>query len=472
MQTAVYQDVQVSLYQGDCLDVLREFSDESLDAVVTDPPAGIGFMGKEWDSDKGGRDQWIAWLTKIMREVFRVMKPGAHALVWALPRTSGWTSRALEDAGFEVRDRVSHVFGSGFPKSKNVSEAVVDRLGAKRKVLGRRPGMIGSVHRVVTDEKGKRSSADAVPVTEAVTREAKEWDGFGTALKPAMEDWWLARRPLRETVSHSAISYGVGGLNIDASRVGDAGGPTGIGSDGSGLFGVGGSTVVPLDAGRWPANLVLSKCGPECGMTCTSDCSVALLDKQSGASRPTRTVVKPRGMGYAGSNEPVGGVAGHNDEGGASRFFHCFEPDADPFFYAPKPSRAERERGLKDAKIKEKTVGMLGMDETSDQVARFMKTVRNTHPTVKSQRLMQYLVKLVTPPGGTVLDCFAGSGSTLVAAKALGFRAIGVEREEEYCKIIAGRVAAIETREALRRPVSDRLRRLTEKKIDMRRSRK
>ncbi|MBP6729715.1 MAG: hypothetical protein KA129_08840, partial [Microthrixaceae bacterium] len=170
---------RATLWHGDCADIASVIAPESIDAIVTDPPAGISFMGKAWDGDKGGRDQWIAWLRGIMRTAMGLLKPGGHALVWALPRTSHWTATAIEDAGFEIRDVVVHLFGTGFPKSLDVSKAV---------------------------------DPDA----------AARFAGVGTALKPGHEAWILARKPLAGTVAANAIAYGTGGLRIDDCRIGES----------------------------------------------------------------------------------------------------------------------------------------------------------------------------------------------------------------------------------------------------------
>jgi site-specific DNA-methyltransferase (adenine-specific) len=303
---------------GDCLEVLKTLPDDSVDSIVTDPPAGIAFMGREWDKDKGGRDAWVAWMTDVARECLRVIKPGGHALVWTIPRTSHWTGWAWEGAGWEPRDKIVHLFGSGFPKSLNVSKSIDKSHGAEREVIGidhewiRRTGLSHGGNTYTTKAFGSASGPNAGKITTPATDAAKKWDGWGTALKPASEDWWLFRKPLVGTVVSNVLEYGTGALNIDGCRVDVA--------------------------------------------------------------------------------------AGYNDSGGASRFF-----------YTTKASRTERGMG-------------------------------NHHPTVKSISLMRWLTRLVTPSEGIVLDPFAGSGTTLLASKAEGFSAIGIERESEYVSIIKNRL--------------------------------
>lgn len=349
----------IELIHGDSAWELQLMPSESVDAVVCDPPAGIAFMGKSWDKDKGGRDAWIKWLEGIMRDCLRVLKPGGHCLVWALPRTSHWTAMAIEDAGFEVRDVVVHCFGTGFPKSLNVSKAI-DKLDV---------------------------DVDA----------AKQWEGFGTALKPANEHWILARKPLIGTVAANVLEHGTGAMNIDECRIGSESRPKMVRTStvvaASSMSGTSTGATNSGDMtsqGRWPANLVLSDDAP------------AEMDRQSGhlkqggrisgneKSQRTKSVY---GKGW--EHKPWTPYAG---SGGASRFFYC-----------PKPSTKERGKG-------------------------------NVHPTVKSIALMSWLVRLITPPGGTVLDPFMGSGTTGLACKEEGFDFIGIEQEEEYFEIARGRI--------------------------------
>lgn len=334
----------VVIHSGDCLDVMRGMADGSVDAVVTDPPAGIGFMGRAWDRDKGGRDNWVAWMAEVAAEAYRLCKPGSHALVWALPRTSHWTATAWENAGWEVRDRVAHIFGSGFPKSHNL------------------PG------------------------------------GLGTALKPAMEDWWLLRRPIAGTVAENVAAHGTGALNIAATRVptGDSTARpvyAGSGNPENWRTGNRDCTTGGDPAGRWPANVVHD--GSDEVME-----AFAAFGGGKGAASPVRgTEASQPAKNVYGEYGRVPG-AFHADTGTAARFFYC-----------AKASKADRGEG-------------------------------NGHPTVKPQALMRWLCRLVTPPGGTVLDPFAGSGSTLLAARAEGFNAIGIEREPEYVEIARRRLAA------------------------------
>lgn len=396
----------INLINDDCLNALKQLDADSIDSLVTDPPAGISFMGKEWDSDKGGRDGWIAWMSDVMRECLRVMKPGAHGLVWAIPRTSHWTATALENAGFEVRDVVTHLFGSGFPKSLNVEKA-----GA-----------------------------------------GSQWQGWGTALKPASEHWILVRKPLSEkTVASNVLKHGTGGINIDASRVGvserdpnhrkpsvdwqNADNPA------STHFGSGGRPIENLNIkGRFPANLVLSH-SPHCqDDQCDIECAILQLDSQSGVSKSiqrknlSNTISKPTAFIGGGLKHPGNE---YNDIGGASRFFYC-----------AKISTSERNAGLEEMPDRgtcenDKRMGQNNSKKRPDGSYRKPAIANNYHPTVKPKKLMSYFCKMITPPEGIVLDPFMGSGSTGIAAKECGFNFIGIERETDYFEIASKRINAI-----------------------------
>lgn len=558
----------LELYNEDCLEALRKMPDNSVDSLVTDAPAGIAFMGKSWDEDKGGRNQWIAWLTEILKEARRILKPGAHGLVWALPRTSHWTATACEDAGFDIREKVLHLFGSGFPKSLNVNkelqnkglacvccedlQSLPENVDSENSISGHaqsnlqselceqtsapdssdtnkarsnlsglqenfsaqeQPSFVESQNvwvpvsghsskaertdqafegnsstwqkgldsRVGRGSSGKndgskqsclegrghfqteqrelhrsevcalsegivthgaeRRLCDGTSTSDGSTprtllgenrggqfgtfseqpraqtcrscRKAKIQAGLGTALKPAVEEWILVRKPLGEkTVAANVLKHGTGALNVDASRVGTeqrynqpAGNKAGGNSLNLSVKGMPQDVEGTTAIGRFPANLVLSH-NDDCDDTCTDECAVAALDAQSGVSKSTAGVRNNNNnQGHEawsnGSLRKGPLFSGHQDSGGASRFF-----------YVAKASK------------KDKGVG-------------------NTHPTVKSTALMTYLIKLITPPNGIVLDPFMGSGSTGVAALENGFGFIGIEKEQEYFETCEFRIATI-----------------------------
>jgi site-specific DNA-methyltransferase (adenine-specific) len=721
---------------GDSLEVLRGMADASVDAVVTDPPAGIAFMGKKWDHDKGGRDAWIAWLSEILAECRRVLKPGGHAFVWALPRTSHWTGMALEDAGFEVRERVAHIAGSGFPKSLDVSKALdlrakkhwlnvskaIDTLdhaaiidawkrhssgangagvlfaksaegagtstrlnaSAPDRVLLRvnpengdftaitaelksnaarhtreestasaletavvntteslnpagiagkkqenrvaivatadffaQPGVwdlpdgkallptkgaealktwLGSKRLsdgMVTDalcaalaDDLKRTilshsvtfrsydttrqtacvSATSVTITESTaaslisftadtlkakaidkaagaerevvgsvaspagngdgtlalgggwqeepavtapaTPDAQKWNGWGTALKPAVEDWWLARKPFNGTVAACVVEHGTGAINVDACRVGTQEstarpGSMGVGSLTRAIVSQGGRPASSDwkgkreqerdSAGRFPPNLLLSHSalcvrkgtkrvrgisggtapiapnrvpvspgtvavfnyaapdGTELvdAWDCAEGCPVAELSRQSGVSTSKEAIngEPSASVGYGVASWIKRG-ASHSDTGTASRFFPQLNPselDA-PFRYVAKADRAERERGcehlpaVSGAEAVERKEGSAGLQNPRAGAGRTAGKVRNNHPTVKPVALMAWLCRLITPPGGLILDPFCGSGSTGVAALAQNFRFLGIDQDPHYCDIARARI--------------------------------
>lgn len=400
--------MSIDLCLGDALDVLWAIPDDSIDSLITDPPAGISFMGKAWDDDKGGRRQWIAWLTEIMRECYRVMKPGAHGLVWALPRTSHWTATALEDAGFEVRDVIVHLFGSGFPKSLDVSKAIDKAAGAERDVVAtvrQKGGGTEHINRANAPQGYRpndyQKGENVLDITAPATEEAKRWDGWGTALKPAAEHWILVRKPLSEkTVASNILMHGTGALNIDASRIATTdnlnGGAYSVGKTDDQQWGTmhkfTGKDFTP-PSGRWPANVVLD------------EQAAAMLDAQSGVLSPGHAPASRSkskfGFGFGDQQELA---EEHFGAGGASRFF-----------YVAKPSGKEKNAGLEG---------------------------KNEHPTVKPVQLMRYLCRMITPPNGTVLDPFMGSGTTGIAATQEGFAFIGIEREQAYLDIAQARIKA------------------------------
>lgn len=487
-----------AVHTGDALEVLRTFEAESFDAIVTDPPAGIMFFDQAWDSDKGGRDKWIAWLTDVMREGLRVLKPGGHAFVWALPRTSHWTAMAVENAGFEIRDKIPHVFCTGFPKSLNIAKAIdkkrddredilrvtgwlrsardqagktnaeIDALFGKNGMAGHWtsiasqpavptldqwaaiiallgvevPADIAAEIVRLNDRKGEHGEAylEAEVIGEMPTREgprglvdflkhahdtkirkpselAAQWAGWGTALKPAVEDWILARKPLgrrdgnKVGVAENCLTHGVGALNIGATRIKN--GEPDPEENEPGL-------------GRWPTNLVFSH-SPFCARmgeawSCPPGCPVAELDAQSGERPSTLTGRAPTNGAHPnpGSNGGAswfggGDSAVYADSGGASRFFPCF-------IYEPKASTAETEAGL-------------GAEFPEDETGR-----RNVHPTKKSLDLMRHFVRLSTRKGGRVLDCFAGSGSTGCACVLEQVDFVGVELDPKFAEIARARI--------------------------------
>jgi site-specific DNA-methyltransferase (adenine-specific) len=430
--TLHYTDDRATIYHGDCIEVMRTLPDNSVDAVVTDPPYGLEFMGKDWDAPwkqagdviadpasvggfqdgaggnpfsrsriRYGREDGASigfqlWFTDVATEALRVLKPGGHLLAFGGTRTWHRLAVAIEDAGFEVRDSIAWMYGSGFPKSHDVSKGIDKAAGVEREVLGTR---------TLKDIRGGNYNGpqptmehnDTAPPTPA----AQQWQGWGTALKPAHEPIVVARKPLIGTVAANVLRHGTWALNIDGCRIGmssdDAAKsannwkPQGYESKDN-IYDIGTKVIATEQnlTGRWPANVILD------------ESQAAALDAQSGVtSSPTRVTRGPDRNPSSFSLRTEAEVADcYGDSGGASRFF-----------YIAKASSSERPR--------------------EDGIA---------HPTVKPLRLMEYLCRLVTPPGGTILEPFAGSGTTIEAALNEGFNVIGIEMTDEYLPLIIERI--------------------------------
>lgn len=426
------------LHHGDCREILRDFDDESVNSVVTDPPYELGFMGKAWDA------AGVAYDVDLWAEVLRVLKPGGHLLAFGGTRTYHRMACAIEDAGFEIRDSIHWLYGSGFPKSLDVSKAIDKAAGAEREVVGEATVPVG--HSFAGPTYGGDSASAVVPVTAPATPEAEQWQGWGTALKPAHEPIVVARKPLAGTVAANVLKWGTGALNIDGCRVvaadGDA--PLRWETPRGGIWQTdptATATATTDGRGRWPANVVLdSEAATE-------------LDRQSGISRDGVAVNRNRpsdGSTYAATSYHIRKAKapdhGYGGEGGASRFFYradLTDDDLTSFRYIPKPDRTERDAGLDDLpKARKPSLeGSTADPEKLDDVsAPFLsQPIANNHPTVKPLDLMRWLVRLVTPPDGTVLDPFAGSGTTIAAALLEGFEVIGIELTDEYLPIIERR---------------------------------
>jgi len=486
------------VYHASNLDVLPLMADNSVDSIVCDPPYELGFMGKSWDSTG------IAYSVELWRECLRVLKPGGHILAFGGSRTWHRVAVAIEDAGFELRDSIAWLYGSGFPKSLDVSKAIdkssgqnkerqlkfvewmrstgispkqindatetqmsshylglsqpaiatadlfdklrpylpevpeeIERLVAERtgiewtayknrEVIGSKTAGMGSgkTFGMLQAEGNNLAAEKQIDITAPATDEAKQWQGWGTALKPAFEPVVVGRKPLIGTVAANVLEWGVGGLNIDASRIGTNGGTKGadFGEQGdvygNGLNGNFGKPVAGL--GRWPANIILD------------DFTAGLLDEQSGESKSQIMNFKVKGrsggiLGSEGADRDY--VGGHNDSGGASRFF-----------YVAKASKRDRNEGLEELEAKTSSKFDGGSLPDYRGIDNREVKAQNFHPTVKPTDLMRYLIKLVTPAGGVVLDPFTGSGSTGKAALLDGYRFIGIEMTADYLPIIEGRL--------------------------------
>jgi site-specific DNA-methyltransferase (adenine-specific) len=386
-----------TIYQGNNLHILPELADNSVDAIVCDPPYELGFMGKSWDSSG------IAYNVELWQECLRVLKPGGHLLAFSGSRTYHRMTVAIEDAGFEIRDMIAWISNKTFPKSHNISKAIDRAAGTERKVVGINQNVVRASKIAGGSDFGGFSKANP-EITESATDEAKQWEGWGTGLKPTVEPIVLARKPVEGTIAENVLNYGVGGLNIDATRIGTETITINTFDNGAKPFGnaVGEPYTSKQSEGRWPANVIFDEITAE------------QLDKQSGIIKSGKPGVRTSdGFNANSYGSGMGIKAGqangeYGDKGGASRFF-----------YVARASKSDRNEGL---------------------------DMSNNHPTVKPTALMQYLIRLVTPEGGVVLDPFTGSGSTGKAAILEGKRFIGIELTADYLPIIEGRLKhAVET---------------------------
>lgn len=559
-----------TLLQGDSALMLDTIPDASVDAAIMDPPSGIGMFGKGWDKDKGGRDRWIHWLEGIMSQCLRTLKPGGHCAVWALPRTAHWTTTAIEDAGFEIRERIHdlvpadqalatfvaslnpdqqealariidgqaspvlmHLFGNGFPKSLDIAKAIEKAAGVQP--VSEEPASLGMAANADWNRLEKRLIMPPLSLPEALA-----WEGWGTALRPAAEHWIIGRKPvdtttcaelraatgwdhyhntagitaaeakkrgwpkgskrrtakalhagaigmvevvapdgtlldqqtlpfapftLKSTLAN-VLKHGVGAYNIDTCRVGtDAGWSYPGGKGGTGCFaGDGGLDqaavkAAPIKAtkGRHPAHLRLHHAiGCKQVGTTKVRTGTAVRHRAGGENFGGGTKPPLEDLGYAGADGteevdawecvpacPVGGL------GDKARFY--------PVFYTPKPSKKEKDAGCGEMAEKAWRGDAKNCTPRSgqifEQVGRVGAPRRNSHPTVKAVKLMTWLIRLLAPKGGTVLDPFAGSGTTGVGCAAEGVRFIGIEQKPAYAAIAAARLSHAYDTPATRVPV-------------------
>ena len=410
------------IYNMDCLDGMKQLSDNSVDAVITDPPYGLSFMGKKWDYDVPTTELWA--------ECLRVLKPGGYLLAFAGTRTQHRMAVRIEDAGFEIRDMIAWVYGSGFPKSYNIGKAVDKLQGNKREFVCENPA-----NRPYNLTKGETSTGWQSPPRPDKDKGTSEWEGWGTALKPALEPITVARKPLSEkTVAENCLKWGTGGINIDGSRV-EAHGETMSrpfndineenvwNSNNSGYKKRGNPNNVSDILGRFPANLIHDG----------SDEVVSLFpDTKPSKSALMGSGGEDKGNKIYGHYRDIQSVIGHNDNGGsASRFFYC-----------AKASKSERNKGCEELPLGEPPASARSKPAEGRKNA-LGNPRTNNHPTVKPIALMEYLVKLVSREGALVLDPFAGSGSTLIACKNLNRKYIGFERESDYVEISNKRLSQV-----------------------------
>jgi site-specific DNA-methyltransferase (adenine-specific) len=512
------------VYCMDALEFLKQMPDNSVDAIITDPPYGLEFMGKEWDKFKEtgksnlmhgteeegvqgiyGREKNFKVLPRFPKEInkglqefttnwakecLRVLKPGGYLLSFGGTRTYHRMACGIENAGFEIRDCIMWIYGSGFPKSLNVGKKIDEMQGNEREFIGK--GISGSkeTHKTynMAFEEGKTTSLMGGEFE--ITKGSSEWEGWGTALKPAVEPIVVARKPLSEkNVALNVLKWGTGGINIDEGRVrfqgkedyeettqknrhADFNSNDGIRVPTKGIYH--GDNRPPenynpdIEKGRFPANIIFecicdellegkargsqghwSKTkttgfgefgngkseyfgvGPKDDMKCkihtNPNCPCYMLDEQSGESKSSDTKRYRNTLGSFGM--PNDSTPEYSDKGGASRFFYC-----------AKASKSERNFGLDELESKEVFRAGHGNSEEDEVTKRFRTQMKNNHPTVKPVALIEYLIKLVTRENSIVLDPFIGSGTTAIACLKLNRQFIGIEKEPEYVKIANARI--------------------------------
>lgn len=408
------------VYHGDCLEGIKRIDNNSIDSIVTDPPYELGFMGKSWDSTG------IAYDINLWKQALRVLKPGGYVLSFGGSRTYHRMACAIEDAGFEIRDMVEWIYGSGFPKSHNIGKAIDKLQGNEREVTGgymhggtRQSGILGKDLGQVWHENSKGNSP---------------YEGWGTALKPAHEPICMARKPLSEkTVAENVLKWGTAGINIDKCRVEMQDGDKKVGGFGNGEIGFGGGNAKGVEwqektTGRFPANLIHDGSDEVMGEFAKyGNCGA-----QAPVKRGAPNILFDGGWKSMGDD----GASFYNDSGSAARFFYC-----------AKASKAERNMGCEGLDKKQTTGGGGGIgnylndvNSASGKYGSEKAPSKNHHPTVKPLALMRYLCKLITPKNGLVLDPYAGSGSTLIAAMQEGFNFIGIDNNKEYCEITCARL--------------------------------
>ena len=373
----------IKIINGNSLEELKKFPDNYFHSVVTDPPYGLSFMGKKWDYDVPSVELW--------KEVFRVLKEGGYLLSFSGTRTQHRMAVNIEDAGFEIRDMIAWVYGSGFPKSHNIGKAL-DRLNGKDIPKNKGFNVAGQGIALNSNRELRSDHPNYVK-----PKYDNEWEGWGTALKPALEPITMARKPFKTSVAENVLKNGVGGINIDGCRVEF----TGEADKKGARVGFKGDVYGEYMKGQ----------GRE-------------LEKENPTQQKATTHIQgrfPANFIHDGSNE----VKDLLEE--SSRFFYC-----------AKASKQDRNEGLEDfeAKAKYTRVG----DANAIYTPNKQKAQKNNHPTVKPTDLMRYLVRLVTPKEGIVLDCFMGSGSTGKACALEGFNFVGIDLDKDYCKIAKARI--------------------------------
>lgn len=425
------------IINGDCLEELDKLEENSIDAIVTDPPYELNFMGKGWDN------AGVSFSKSTWEKCLRVLKPGGYLLAFGGTRTYHRIACAIEDAGFEIRDCIMWLYGSGFPKSMNIAKGIEakKKYGKANTIVKRQIEQDGNgkeytvvqTNNGAMGEKKVFSRKEYTPVDE----DAIQWQGWGTCLKPSYEPIIVARKPFKGSLVDNVIKYSVGGLNIDECRVGEEiikGGT--MPKMGGGELGVCNYQTVGADriarpdsVGRFPANTILTYDETDFDEVCGG-----FPNSKGGSGKGFKK--DDYGFGDTATNFKRGDFKPYNDDGSAARYFYC-----------AKASKKDRDEGLEEF---EKDITDDGRNKPIDNPYLRGKIMRhNTHPTVKPTTLMQYLIRLVAPKGAAILDPFMGSGSTGKAVmyenkeRNADYTFIGIEKEVEYCKIAEARISAV-----------------------------
>ena len=386
--------MKYQIINGNNIDVLKTFPDNHFDSIVTDPPYGIDFLGKAWDANTGALETY--------QECLRVLKPGGHILAFSAARTYHHLAITLEQAGFEIRDQIMWIYSSGFPKSQDVGKSIQRGLGVKEKTKLKSNGPANGLSRMTFNQSDPAKFEETKDVDTVVCTDpqAQQWQGWGTALKPAHEPIALARKPIKGSIKDNVLKHGVGALNIDATRV-------------------------PFEGDK-PKPATFKN-----GVSYRQH-TEELYEKE--VEHTTERTQEYNDAGRFPSNV-IGEIA----------------DDYQKYFYCPKVSRRERHIGFDDPgamfpgsrfDVYMPTAGKTNPETTIEAVEEKLKDKGNNHPTVKPIELMKYLIKLVTPPNGIVLDPFNGSGSTGCAAVELGCEYVGIELDPKYVEIANKRIEA------------------------------
>jgi len=433
------------IIKGDCIEAMKRIKDNCIDAVISDPPYNLGFMGKKWDVISNYQKSTELWAT----EALRVLKPGGYALVFGGTRTFHREMCGLEDAGFEIRDTIMWLYGTGFPKGHNIGKGIDKKLGKERVVIDTVTKARAKGQKMALPTMGAETKYIDLDITIPNSPESKQWEGWNTNLKPAYEPIIMCRKPFKGTVVDNVLKWGTGGINIDACRISTNDNLNGGSYDPDRtskelLTDASSYCILPTKkefkqpTGRYPANIILDEVSAE------------MLDEQSGVSMSSKNVMSDNRKNI-GKSMFIDGVRNpensYLDKGGASRFF-----------YVAKASKSERDMGceaLEERLAPTSTWASKPFKRTSDipkyntgNITPPTKS-HNIHPCVKPLKLIEYLIKMVSVEGAVILDPFVGSGTTCIACKKLHRKCIGIDNNAEYVEIAKSRIDSVKINKRL-----------------------